>query len=129
MSTRIRTILVIALGLMIAIFSGCGGGGSSESGPTLPARTLSWEPPTTYVDGSAIDLARDLDRIEIYVNENGETFTTDDHRADVSAGTTSFNLANIGSPLTEGPTYYVSLRAVARTGLKSDFSQPVPFSF
>ena len=127
MSTRFRTILVIALGLMIAIFSGCGG--SSESGPTLPARTLSWETPSSYVDGSAIDIERDLDRIEIYVNENGGTFTTDDHRADVSAGTTSFNLANIGSPLTEGPTYYVSLRAVARTGLKSDFSQPVSFSF
>jgi hypothetical protein len=112
---------------MIAIFSGCGG--SSESGPTLPTRTLSWEPPTTYVDGSVIDLERDLDRIEIYVNENGESFADDDHRADVSAVTTSFNLANIGSPLTEGPTYYVSLRAVARTGQKSDFSQPVPFSF
>ena len=43
--------------------------------------------------------------------------------------TTSFNLANIGSPLTVGPHYYVSLRAVAHTGLKSDFSPPVSFSF
>jgi hypothetical protein len=129
-------ILVIALGLMVAIFSGCGGGGSSESGPALPARTLSWEPPTSYVDATPMNPVTDLDRFEIHVNETGTFTDTDVPMAELgavdpktSALTTSFNLANIGSPLTEGPTYHVSLRAVARTGLKSDFSQPVPFSF
>jgi hypothetical protein len=80
--------------------------------------------------------ASDLDRIEIYVNETG-TFTDTDVplaalRA-VDAQTqdvaTSFDLANLGPPLTVGPRYYVSLRAVAHTGLKSDFSPAVSFSF
>lgn len=138
MSTRIRKILVIALGLMMATFLGCGGGGESSSseGTPLPARTLSWEPPTSYVDASAMNPVTDLDRFEIHVNETGTFTDADPEMAAVSAvdpatqsPTTSFNLANIGSPLTVGPRYYVSLRAVAHTGLKSDFSPPVPFSF
>ena len=43
--------------------------------------------------------------------------------------TSSFNLANLSPHVTEGPRYYVSLRAVALTGLKSAFSPPVSFSF
>ncbi len=78
----------------------------------------------------------DLDRFEIYVNESGSFTDTDTPLAAVSAVdqathslTTSFNLANLGSHLTVGPHYYVSLRAVALTGLKSDFSPGVSFSF
>ena len=78
----------------------------------------------------------DLDRFEIYVNETG-TFTDADvpmaalKAVDAQTHTlaTSFNLANLGPSLTVGPHYYVSLRAVALTGLKSDFSPPVSFSF
>ena len=78
----------------------------------------------------------DLDRFEIYVNQSGSFVEKDAPMAVVSAVdpatrdvTKSFNLANIGSPLTMGPQYYVSMRAVALTGLKSDFSPPIPFSF
>ena len=78
----------------------------------------------------------ELDRFEIYVNESGSFTNADPPMAALSAVdpatrslVTSFNLANIGSPLTVGPRYYVSLRAVALTGLKSDFSPPVSFSF
>jgi hypothetical protein len=78
----------------------------------------------------------DLDRFEIYVNGSGSFTDTDSPLAAVGAVdqathslTTSFNLANLGSHLTGGPQYYVSLRAVALTGLKSDFSPPVSFSF
>jgi len=142
MSAGFRRAIFLALIAAMATFAGCGGGGSSsdsgtappaDSGTALPARTLSWEPPTTYVDGSEIVPERDLERIEIYVNDRGEPFTDNDYRADVSAATNSFNLANIANtdpPLTVGPIYYVSLRAVAlTTGLKSEFSPPVSFSF
>jgi len=78
----------------------------------------------------------DLDRFEIYVNGTGDFSDADSPMAAVSAVdpatqrlTTSFNLANIGLPLQAGPQYYVSLRAVALTGLRSDFSPPVSFSF
>jgi len=43
--------------------------------------------------------------------------------------TTSFNLASLSPEVTMGPKYYVSLRAVAITGLKSDYSPPISFSF
>jgi hypothetical protein len=141
MSTRIRKILMIALGLMMATVIGCGGGGETSTsegtpGAPLPARTLSWEPPTSYVDATPMNPVTDLDRFEIHVNETG-TFTDKDvPMAELGAVdpktldlTTSFNLANVGSPLTVGPHYFVSLRAVALTGLKSDFSPPVSFSF
>jgi hypothetical protein len=115
---------------MMATFIGCGGGGSSsESGTPLPAKTLSWEAPTSYVDATSMDPAKDLDRFEIYVNETGAFTETDVPMAAVSRLTTSFNLANLSPHVTEGPRYYVSMRAVALTGLKSDFSPPVPFSF
>ena len=138
MSTRIQTILVIALGLMMATFIGCGGGGenSSSEGSPLPARTLSWEPPTSYVDTTPMNPVTELDRFEIHVNETGTFTDADQPMAEISAvnpatrtPTTSFNLANLSPHVTVGPKYYVSLRAVATTGLKSDYSPPVSFSF
>jgi len=78
----------------------------------------------------------DLDRFEIHVNETGTFTDADPPMAAVSAVdpathtlTTSFNLANLSPHVKVGPQYYVSLRAVAITGLKSDYSPPVSFSF
>ena len=136
MPACIRRTVFLALIVALATFSACGGGGSSDSGTLLSARTLSWEPPTSYVDKTSMDPVTDLDRFEIYVNESGSFTETETPLAAISAVnksthtlTTSFNLAHIGPPLTVGPQYYVSLRAVAITGLKSDFSPPVSFSF
>ncbi len=136
---RLFLALIVAI---IATISGCGGGGASSDAVStvgsapLPAKVLSWEPPTSYVDATSLDPVTDLDRYEIYVNETGSFTDTEVPLAALSAVdksthtlATSFNLANIGSPLTVGPRYYVSLRAVALTGLKSDFSPPVSFSF
>ena len=134
---------MIALGLMMAIFIGCGGGGGSSSsegtpppaGTSLPARVLSWEPPTSYVDSTPMNPVTDLDRFEIHVNETGIFTDKDVPMAEVSAVdpqthtiTASFNLADLPN-VTVGSQYHVSLRAVALTGLKSDFSPPVSFSF
>jgi hypothetical protein len=80
--------------------------------------------------------ATELDRFEIYANESGTFSDTDTPMAAIRAVdpathtlTTSFNLANLSPHVTAGPKYLVSLRAVALTGLKSDFSPPVSFSF
>jgi hypothetical protein len=133
--------------VVLAILSGCGGGGSSSSGdgntiPTdgggtpLPAKTLSWAPPDSYTDQTALNPLTDLDGFEIYVNESGSFSDVDTPDAVVSAVdpqtrklTTSFNLANLAPYLSSGIAYRVSMRAVAVTGLKSGFSPPASFSF
>lgn len=136
MSTSIRRIIFMFLIATLATFYGCGGGGSSESGAPLPAKTLSWQAPTSYVDSTPMDPVTELDRFEVYVKTTNSFDDADPPAAAISAidPTTrnvisSFNLANLSPNVTEGPRYYVSLRAVALTGLKSAFSPPVSFSF
>ena len=142
-----RWTLSLATMVVLAILSGCGGGGASSSGdgtplPTdgggtaLPAKILSWAPPNYYTDSTSLNPVTDLDGFEIYVNETGSFSNGDLPNAVVSAVdpqthtlTTSFNLANLSPYLSKGIVYRVSMRAVAVTGLKSDFSPPASFSF
>ena len=143
MRAPVRGVIIVAMIVMLAAFSGCGGGGSSlpgdgslpGGGTALPARTLNWEAPSSYTDGTPMNPLSDLDRFEVYVNESGSFDGSEVPQAVLRAVdpatlqlTTSFNLANIAA-LTIGPRYWVSLRAVAITGLKSDFSPPASFSF
>ena len=133
--------------LLLAILAGCGGGGASSSGggtpppadgggTSLPAKILSWAAPESYTDNTSLNPLTDLAEYEIYVNETGSFADTDTPKAVVSAVdttthtlTSSFNLANLGQFLSRGVSYRVSMRAVAITGLKSDFSPPASFSF
>ncbi len=125
--------------ILLGILAGCGGGGESSSsgdGSPLPARTLSWAAPESYTDNTSLNPLTDLDGFEIYVNESGSYSDGDIPSAVVSATdplthtlTTSFNLANLAPYLSKGIAYRVSMRAVAVTGLKSDFSPPASFSF
>jgi hypothetical protein len=145
----VRSAFIVSLIVVLAFLSGCGGGGGAASGgaaaepppaPTgggtaLPARTLNWDAPVSYADGTPLNPLLDLDRFEVYVNESGSFGGSSVPQAVLSAVnpanhqlTTSFNLANI-TALTRGIQYRVSLRAVALTGMKSDFSPPVSFSF
>ena len=133
-----RWTLSLATMVVLAILSGCGGGGTSSSGDgtPLPAKTLSWAAPESYTDSTSLNPITDLDGFEIYVNESGSFSNGDIPNAVVSAVdpqthtlTTSFNLANLGPYLSRGIVYRVSMRAVAITGLKSDFSPPASFSF
>ena len=133
-----RWTLSLATMVVLAILSGCGGGGASSSGDgtPLPAKTLSWAAPDSYTDSTSLNPMTDLDGFEIYVNESGSFSNGDIPNAVVSAVdpqthtlTTSFNLANIAPYLSKGIAYRVSMRAVAVTGLKSDFSPPASFSF
>ena len=85
--------------------------------------------PTT----SSLNPVTDLNGYEIYVNESGSFADADAPNAVVSAVdpathtlTSSFNLANLAPYLSKGVVYKVSMRAVAITGLKSDFSPPLP---
>jgi hypothetical protein len=141
-----RKLIALTILFVIGTFLiGCGGGGSggSESvggepvsGEPLPAKILSWNPPSTYQDGSSLNPATDLDSFEIYVKETSNFADTDNEMAAVSATreasgelNTSFNLAELAPFIDKGITYYVSIRAVAKNGLKSGFSPGASFSF
>lgn len=126
--------------ILLGILTGCGGGGGSSSsgdgGSSLPAKTLSWAAPESYTDSTSLNPLTDLSEYEIHVNESGSFADTDTPIAVVRAVdpvahtlTSSFNLANLGPYLSRGVVYRVSMRAVAVTGLKSDFSPPASFSF
>ena len=133
--------------ILLGILSGCGGGGSASTsdggggattggGTPLPAKILSWAAPESYIDNTSLNPLTDLAEYEIYVNESGSFADTDTPKAIVNAVdttthtlTSSFNLANLGQFLSRGVSYRVSMRAVAITGLKSDFSPPASFSF
>lgn len=129
---------ILSLFIALGMLSGCGGGGASSSGDgnPLPAKTLSWAAPESYTDNTSLNPLTDLDGFEIYVNESGSFSDGDTPDAVVSAVdpvthtlTTSFNLANLSPYLSKGIAYRVSMRAVAITGLKSDFSPQASFSF
>lgn len=133
-----KRLLYLGFLVILAGISGCGGGGgeTSSSIPSYPARVVRWVPPTTYTDSTPLNPATDLDSFEIYVKTTGPFTVGDSPLALVSAidpGTgqiaTSFNLANLSPFLSLGVQYQVSLRAVAWTGAKSDFSSPASFSF
>ncbi|MGB7971876.1 MAG: hypothetical protein WCF31_07905, partial [Candidatus Deferrimicrobiaceae bacterium] len=109
---------------------------TSDGSETYPAKILSWSPPSQYTNGTSLNPVTDLDRFEIYINENGVFSDTDNEMAAVSATvsgtgqpTTSFNLAKLSPFLSQGVTYHVAIRTVAFNGLKSNFSPDATFSF
>ena len=129
----------LVLALVASIFLvGCGGGGESSSNPPptpTSSKVLTWTPPNNFADQTPLDPAKDLDHYEIYVKETGSFSPTDAVDATVSAVdpangglVTSFNIANIAPFLSPKVTYYVSMKSVSVTGVKSDFSPAVSFS-
>ena len=130
--------------IILAFLSGCGGGGSGETSVSsgsvplepFPARILSWQPPTKFLDDTPLDPAKDLANFELFVKGGGGFTENDTPMALVSAVdpgsgqvATTFNLANLEAFLSRGVTYQVALRAVAISGVKSAFSSPATFSF
>jgi hypothetical protein len=117
------------------LISGCGGGGGS-TGTSFPSKTLSWEPPVSYADSTPLNPTADLDSFEIYVSESENFSAGNNANAALAAYdpgtariTTSFNLANLGPYFSKGIVYHFSIRAVAKGGLKSDFSPCATLSF
>lgn len=139
---------ILLLTLIAAGLAACGGGGGGSSpgagagsssgggGGAVADKFLSWQAPESYTDNTPLDPATDLDVFEVYIKQDG-TFNENDLALAVVAATdpatgqvtTTFNLANLRPFLSGGVTYYVSVRAVAIGGEKSDFSGSAAFSF
>jgi hypothetical protein len=128
-------LFLSSLSLTGFLISGCGGGGGA-TGTSFPSKTLSWQPPVSYADSTPLNPAADLDSFEIYVKADGVFTPGDNPNASLAAydsGTaqtaTSFNLAGLGPYFSKGTVYHFAIRAVAKGGLKSDFSPSATFSF
>lgn len=126
---RYLQLILILMGFLV----GCGGG---EEGQTLPTKMLEWTPPSSYADGTPLDPASDLDRYEIYLNQDGNFNESLNEVAAVRAvdssngrATTSFDLANLSRNITIGTKYFVSIRSVTKSGSKSGFSPSAAFSY
>lgn len=130
-----RKQILILLAVFGIFLPACGGGGdgvgssSKDLQPSLPAKTLSWESPTSFTDGTPLNPVADLQDFEVYIRQDASFGPTDQAVAVVAPADRSFNLALLASSLSRGTIYYVSLRAVSTSGMMSDFSAPASFSF
>ena len=134
-STGLLGFLFIAAAVAV---SACGGGGqtSGAAGSAYPAKILTWSAPSAYTDNTILNPAAELANFEIYVKESASFTDSDSPIALVAAIdpvtlqlVTSFDLANLSPYLSAGVQYRVSVRAVALTGARSDFSSAASFSF
>ena len=114
----------LVLGVLL---SACSGGGSS-SAPSVPGKSVYWAPPQSFADGTPLVPSRDLQGYEIYVKQDLPFGPADSPVATASPLDTKYNLVNVSPPLSKEVTYYVSLRTVTVTGMKSDFSPAIAFS-
>ena len=96
--------------------------------PAVPEKYLHWVAPQAFTDSTPLVPSRDLQGYEIYIKQNPSFGSADNPVATVSPLENIYNLANVSPSLSKGVTYYVSMRSVAITGLKSDFPPGVPFS-
>jgi hypothetical protein len=110
---------------------GGGGGGGISAGPANPSKLLSWDAPTQFADGGALDPATDLSSYEIYINETGNFLLSDTPKAispavDPSSGraVTTYDLGQVFPRLQVGKTYFLAIRTVEKNGGKSGFSDP-----
>ena len=132
------SIKIVSLLLLLGLcLYSCGGSDAdpmtSTGTPTdppanMPAKTLSWQPPTSYTDGTPINSETDIQSFEIYVKDTSSFDPKDVAMASVAHTDRSFNLALFYPDISQGVTYYVSIRVAMKSGAVSDFSTPVSFS-
>jgi hypothetical protein len=131
---RIRNWYSVFFLLSGILVLGCSGGGGTTD-PGLLLRTLSWEAPIKYTDGTNIDnLAADLKEYRIYVRQDNN-FSPSDAYVTVpvvdpttSQLVTQYDLRNAVPVLglTAEKWYYVSMKTISTVGVESDFSAPSP---
>lgn len=120
---RLLTVLIFLIVSSLVYSCGGGGGGSSSNNnpqapPVGTAVTLSWDAPTTTVDGSPLT---DLAGYRIYYStESGKYNSTD--CVSVGKDVTTYTLENIH--LAPG-TYYFTVTAYDTGGNESDYAKQV----
>jgi hypothetical protein len=111
-----RWCLILLPGIiLVAIAANCGGGGSGNVDSNVGgSATLSWDAPTTYVDGRPLGDA--LEGFKVYYGTSSRNYT---HVVDIGKVTT-YRVAGL-SPA----TYCFAVTAYDRSGNESDYSNEV----
>jgi len=120
-------LLLLLLSPISWISCSSGGGGGSPSVPANPSKVLSWDAPTQFADGGALNPATDLLSYEIYINETGNFLLTDTPTKSVDTigrVVTTYDLGQIVPRLETGTTYFLVMRTVEKNGGRSGFSDP-----
>jgi hypothetical protein len=137
MRVTITAMIVAGALLLGTAFTGCNGGGSASSAnqetqsPPPVQRTLSWAPPTAFQDNTPLDPARDLSGYNIYIKKSETAvFTDNDVECAIASPTDrALDLMPVCRFLGyDNGTYHVSVRAIAKNGLMSDFSPSASFT-
>ena len=121
-----HALVLVAFAVLGSLHSACSGGGSS-SAPSIQGKGVYWTAPQHFTDNTPLDPS-DLQGFEIYIRQDPSFGPADIAVATTLPQDNFFLLKNIAPPLTQGVTYYVSLRTVTIYGMKSDFSPPVSIS-
>ncbi len=106
-------LLVILFSLIIIGCEGCGGGGNGNKSSSTKFVTLSWDPPTTNVDGTPVT---DLTGYRIYYGLSSRNYSWVIEVGNV----TTYKIENL-SP----NTYYFAVTAYDTSGNESDYSNEV----
>jgi len=132
---QMNALKLVALAALGVLLSACSNGAippapgpTPTPAPTPPSKTVVWAAPQYFADNTPLVASRDLKGFEIYIKQDSSFGPADNPVATASPLVNRYNLSNISFPLSKGVTYYVSLRAVTKEGVKSDFSPAAPFS-
>jgi hypothetical protein len=133
MMTLPKRLTILAVLVVVGgFFAGCGGGGGTTSPPPSPQPTkktiVSWEVPQSFADNTLFVPSRDLQGYEIYVRQDLPFQEDDNPVATATSLESSFDLATLAPPLSQGVTYHLSIRLVTAYDTKSEFSPAVSFS-
>ena len=127
MTCRSHAPILAVFAVFGMLLSACSGGGLS-SDPSTPGKGVYWTTPQYYTDNTPLDPS-DLRGFEIYIKQDPSPFgPADNPVATTSSRENFYPLEHLTPPLTQGVTYYVSLKTVTIYDKKSDFSPPVSFS-
>lgn len=116
-------ISILFLLVLLAIITGCGQGDSvhfntSNEENALGQVTLAWDVPTTYDDGSPLNVS-DLAGYKIYYGPASGNYTST-----ITAGNMSVTSEQVTN-LTKGQTYYLAVTAYDIYGIESGYSNEV----
>ena len=118
-----KLFIILLASLLISSLAGCGGNSASadysKSGDASGLITLTWDAPTTNIDGSSLNPVTDLTTYKIYYGSASQAYTQ------VATITNPGTLTITQTFELPAGTYYFAVTTVDNSGTESDYSNEV----